>query len=62
MFTVNDPTLTEDDAAQAKQLASWQETVISFKGAFWKAEKQKHEWFGGNCHLFLVKNDKIKVA
>lgn len=42
MFTVNDPTLTEDDAAQAKQLAPWQETVISFKGAFWKAEKQKH--------------------
>lgn len=42
MFTVNDPTLTEDDAAQAEQLAPWQETVISFNGAFWEAGKQKH--------------------
>lgn len=54
MFPVNDPTLTKDDAAQAEQMAPWQETVISFKGAFFpQQEKQKRQWFGGG-KLFLI--------
>lgn len=60
MFTVNDPTLTEDDAAQAEQLAPRQ--LYPLKVLFGKQKNKTTNGLGENCHLFLVKNDQIRVA